>query len=120
MNFKLGIVILHVRDFDKARAFYVDTLGLPVVPHLSDDHFVTVQPQNSTQIGITAEPGIVNGQSSTEIGFEVDDVDALYREFQSQNIPLLSAPQDFPFGRAFDVQDPDGNKLSLYKLRSMN
>lgn len=118
MQFKLGIVILHVQDFDKARAFYVETLGLPVISALSDDHFVTVQPLGSTAIGITAEPGVANGTGSTEIGFEVNDVDALYRDFQNKGIALLSAPQDFPFGRAFDAQDPDGNKLSLYKLRA--
>jgi predicted enzyme related to lactoylglutathione lyase len=118
VSFKLGIVILHVKDFNAARDFYVNTLGLPVVPEMSDDHFVTVQPACETQIGITAEPGIVDGQSSTEIGFEVHDVDMLYQEFQHKGISLLSAPQDFPFGRAFDAQDPDGNKLSLYKLRS--
>lgn len=120
MNLTLGIVILHVQDVQQARAFYVDMLGLPIVPELSGGHFITVRPSNSTQLGITAEPGVVSGQSSAEIGFQVTNVDALYREFQGKGIPLLNAPQDFPFGRAFDARDPDGNKLSIYALRSMN
>ena len=53
-----------------------------------------------------------------ELGLAVDDVDATWREWQAKGIQTLSAPEDFPFGRAFDAQDPEGHLLSIYKLRA--
>jgi predicted enzyme related to lactoylglutathione lyase len=105
---------------NQARAFYADTLGLPVIPEFSDDHFVALQPAGEAQIGITNTPGAANGPSSTELAMEVSDVDHIYREWKTKGVTLLTEPADFPFGRAFDAQDPDGNKLSIYKVRSMN
>ncbi len=116
MKYRLGMVILHVQDLQRARAFYTDTLGLPIVPEFSDDRFVVVQPAGDAQIGITSAPGAASGPGSTELAMEVSDVDSVYREWKSQGVTLLTEPTDFPFGRAFDAQDPDGNKLNVFKV----
>jgi predicted enzyme related to lactoylglutathione lyase len=53
-----------------------------------------------------------------ELSLEVEDVDATWRAWQAKGVQTLSAPQDFPFGRAFDAQDPEGHLLNIYKLRT--
>lgn len=116
MKYRLGMIILHVQDLHRSRAFYTNTLGLPIVPEFSDDHFIVVQPAGDAQIGITTAPGTASGPSSTELALEVSDVDSIYREWKMQGVTLLTEPADFPFGRAFDAQDPDGNKLSIFKV----
>lgn len=120
MKYKLGMVILHVKDLKQARTFYADTLGLPVVPEASDDNFIVLQPAGEAQIGVTIAPSTANGPGSTEVAMEVNDVDHIYREWKTRGVTLLTEPADFPFGRAFDAQDPEGHRLSVYKLRSMN
>jgi predicted enzyme related to lactoylglutathione lyase len=120
MNLKLGIVILHVNDLARARTFYTETVGLPILDVFLDGQFVTLQAGSDSQIGLSAAPAITPQAGTTEIGFEVDDVDRVYANWQTQGVTLLTQPQDFPFGRAFDAQDPDGHRLNVYKLRSMN
>ncbi len=116
MKYRLGMVILHVQDFERSRSFYTNTLGLPIIPEYSNDHFVVVQPAGDAQIGITAAPDTTHGSSSIELAMEVSDVDSIYREWKAQGVTLLTEPANFPFGRAFDAQDPDGNRLSIFKV----
>ena len=116
MNPKLGIVILHFTNLPQAREFYAETVGLPVIDAQSDDHFVTLQAANSL-VGLSAEPG-APAAGTTEIGFEVGDVDGTYRDWKAKGVTLLSEPGDFPFGRSFDAQDPEGHRLNIYKVRS--
>ena len=93
--------------------------GPGVRPGQSSPTFITLAASDSTQIGledISAKPA--EGKPSTfEIGFAVPDVDALYRSWRAAGVTLLNEPSDFPFGRAFDAQDPEGVRLSLYQLR---
>lgn len=39
----LSFVILYVSDRDKVKAFYTETLGLPVAEEVSGPNFVTVR-----------------------------------------------------------------------------
>ena len=116
MNPKLGIVILHFQNLPQARQFYTETVGLSVLDAQSDNHFVTLQAGDSL-VGLSAEPGSA-AAGTTEIGFEVNDADTAYREWQAKGATLLTEPNDFPFGRSFDAQDPEGHRLNIYKLRS--
>ena len=118
MRYNLGIVILSVRDLATAQNFYSHQLGLPIVPALTSDHFVVVALANGSLIGLsqlapdqTVQPGAV------EIGLEVADVDATWRDWQAHGLTGATDPVDTDFGRAFDAHDPDGNPLSIYQLR---
>jgi len=119
MRYNLGIIILSVRDLAASRAFYSQKLGQPVLPEMSDDHFLVVALSNGCLVGLsqlapdkTVQPGAV------EIGLEVDDVDATWRDWQAQGLTGLTNPADTDFGRAFEAHDPDGNPLSIYQLRA--
>src|SRR5262249_49159405 len=117
MSYNLGIIILSVSDLQQAREFYSHKLGLPEVPELTDDHFIAVATANGGLLGLrlagfgpSAKPGAV------EIGLEVDDVDATWRDWQAKGLTDITAPADTPFGRACDAHDPDGHPLSIYHL----
>lgn len=48
------------------------------------------------------------------INIFVTDVDALYGELKSRGAMVLQPPGDRPYGmRDFDVDDPDGNRLTF-------
>ena len=117
MSYKLGIVILSVRSLEQSRDFYAHTLGQPVVPEMSDDHFLVVALANGGLLGLSQLPA---GQSvqpgAVEIGLEVPDVDTTWRAWRAQGLTGMTNPADTDFGRSFDAHDPDGNPLSIYQL----
>ena len=117
MSYNLGIIILSVRDLQQAREFYSHKLGQPVVPELSDDHFLVVALSNGGLVGLSQLPvGKTVQPGAVEIGLEVPDVDITWREWQSQGLTGMTDPADTDFGRSFDAHDPDGNPLSIYQL----
>lgn len=120
MNPKLGIVILHVRDLAQARHFYETVVGLQIDPAQTDEHFVSYHDGGDGLLSLEAAPDAGANTGTTELGFAVNDVDGVYQDWKQKGVRLVSEPADFPFGRAFDAQDPEGNSLSIYKFRGTN
>jgi predicted enzyme related to lactoylglutathione lyase len=117
MSYKLGIVILSVHDLQRATDFYSQKLGQPVLPEMSDDHFVVVALANGCLVGLSQlAPGQAVQPGAVELGLEVADVDATWRSWQALGLTGMTDPADTPFGRSFDAHDPDGNPLSIYQL----
>ena len=132
MSCQLGITIIYVHDIKKMTEFYTQVLGLAIIQEQTADTFVMLT-AGGTWIALAdiAGPWVSRklnllpakretpiGPVSIELSFEVKDVDATWHEWQAKGIQTLTAPQDFPFGRAFDAQDPEGHVLNIYKLRA--
>lgn len=112
----VAIVTSH---FDRLRAFYEDTLGLPVVGGFPG-HDILFFGAGSTTIEIIGEP--VPAEPAKRRGWhhlawEVDDVDAAYAELIALGVRSHSSPEDFPSEaptlRIAFLEDPDGNLLEL-------
>jgi catechol 2,3-dioxygenase-like lactoylglutathione lyase family enzyme len=117
MSYNLGIVILSVSDLQKSRDFYSHKLGLPVVEEQSSEHFIAMAPANGGLIALSpVAPGKAVQPGGVELGLEVADVDATWREWRRLGLSGMSEPADTPFGRSFDAKDPDGHPLSIYQL----
>jgi catechol 2,3-dioxygenase-like lactoylglutathione lyase family enzyme len=127
MSYKLGIIILSVRDLQQARAFYSQKLGQPVLAEMSNDHFIVVALSNGCLVGLSQlAPGQSVQPGAVEIGLEVPDVDAAWRDWQALGLTgtrtrpargaSVTSPANTDFGRSFDAHDPDGNPLSIYQL----
>ncbi len=117
MTYKLGIAILSVRNLQQSADFYSQKLGLPILPGMTSDHFITLALANGCLLGLsqlapdqTVQPGAV------EVGLEVEDVDTTWREWQARDLTGMTSPSDTDFGRSFDAHDPDGHPLSIYML----
>jgi catechol 2,3-dioxygenase-like lactoylglutathione lyase family enzyme len=106
-------------DVDRARAFYVDVLGLTVV---EDTPFALVCDAAGTTLRITPV-GTLSPQPFTVLGWAVDDIAATSRALIAAGVELLrfdGMDQDelgvwtTPGGdRIAWFHDPDGNVLSL-------
>jgi len=119
MSYKLGIVILSVRDLQQSKAFYSQKLGQPVLEDQSSERFITIALANGCLIGLSPlAPGQAVQPGAVELGLEVADVDAAWRDWRAKGLAGMTDPADTPFGRAFDAHDPDGNPLSIYQLRA--
>ncbi len=119
MNWKLELVAVPVSDVDRAKAFYVDTIGFnPDHDHtISDDvRFVQLTPRGSgCSIAIgkgltSAKPGSVEG-----LQLVVADIEAAKAELAGRGLEV-GPIQDFPWGRFVFFADPDGNRWSVQQL----
>jgi catechol 2,3-dioxygenase-like lactoylglutathione lyase family enzyme len=119
-GFQVGLIMLYVSDIAKARAFYEGTLGLSVVPRLSNDEFVFLQLAGGSPIALQSTAAAPEGMNSQpggcELGYEVDDVDAIRAAWTELGVPGLTEMIDMGAGRMFRAQDPDGRIINVYTL----
>jgi catechol 2,3-dioxygenase-like lactoylglutathione lyase family enzyme len=111
---EVNIVIVRVPDIAAARAFYGETLGLPIKGETPN--FLVVDPIDgqgaSFGVGV-GEPG----GDGPEIWWRVDDADAFHAALVARGVRITEEPEDRPFGRALSFTDPAGNILHAYQPR---
>lgn len=119
-------IALAVDDFDEARAFYGDTLGLPVMKewHTGEGSGAvftvrqgTLEVVDATEAAAIdlAEVGRVVGKR-VRLGMRVDDVDRADEMVKAAGAtPMGGGPVDTPWGgRNARVRTPDGTQLTLF------
>jgi catechol 2,3-dioxygenase-like lactoylglutathione lyase family enzyme len=115
-------LILFVADLSKARAFYVDALGLPVV--FEDEIIVVVGGQTGRVVLHRNDKGhdergifpAGDGVGGTAVRFTVEDPDACEREAAEKGLTVLWPTQDAMWGRFLVLMDPDGRSVVLAKM----
>ncbi len=110
-------------DLHRARVFYEQVLGLPVVDH---NDFACVLDANGTMLRVTAVPEVCQA-GYTVLGWRVTDVVAAVRGLTARGVVFLrydGIDQDddgiwtTPGGdKVAWFADPDGNTLSLTEFR---
>ncbi|MGH9105232.1 MAG: VOC family protein, partial [Acidimicrobiales bacterium] len=60
-----------------------------------------------------AQAGPGRRTTGAEIGFTVDDVDALHQRAGELGVSVVEAPHDEQWGRSATYEDPDGNTVYL-------
>lgn len=113
------VAFVAATDLGRARAFYEQTLGLPVVEH---NDFACVLDAHGTMLRVTAVPKVAQ-PGYTVLGWRVGDIAASVRELTARGVSVLrfdGMNQDedgiwtTPSGaRVAWFADPDGNTLSL-------
>ncbi len=110
---EIQIVSVPVSDQERARDFYVNTLGFEL---RADDawgegmRWIEVVPRDSaTSLTLVTwfesmPPGSLQG-----LVFAVDDVHATYEELLAKGVPFDFPPREMPGGLQAVFRDPDGN-----------
>ena len=117
---KLYAVRIFVHDFEKACAFYRDTLGL-------DEHFLSDE-MGWAQYAVGAPClGIERVEEGDEertslvgrfvgASLEVEDIQATYEELQGRGVKFTYPPTRQPRGGVLaSFEDPAGNTLTLLR-----
>ncbi|GAB3815025.1 VOC family protein [Micromonospora zhanjiangensis] len=115
----INLVTVPVTDQDRAKKFYVETLGfeekfdyvMAAAGAGGGSRWVMLTPPNggpditlaSWFGGDKARPG------SAKLSITCDDVDATWAQLNAVGVPVHSAVEDAPWGRWFGFDDPDGN-----------
>ena len=113
------VAFVAATDLRRARAFYEQTLGLPV---LGQDDFACVLDAHGTTLRVTAVREVVRG-GYTVLGWRVSDIVTAVRDLAVRGVTFVRYPglsQDehgiwtAPSGAQVAwFTDPDGNTLSL-------
>jgi predicted enzyme related to lactoylglutathione lyase len=109
------IVTIPVSNQDRAKDFYVSTLGFEIVAdqQMGPTRWLQVAPkgaETSFMLG-TAEQGFTPG-SSTGIILQTSDLDADCAALKAAG-SAVEGPTDQPWGRQAVLTDPDGNRFVL-------
>lgn len=112
--------MIPVKDLDRARAFYEDTLGLKAKDEMGGE--VLTMESGDTTINVYRSE-FAGTNKATALTFEVDDAEKEVRElkdkgifFEHYDMPGLTAQGDLYVAEGFKTawfKDPDGNILSL-------
>jgi catechol 2,3-dioxygenase-like lactoylglutathione lyase family enzyme len=113
------IAFVGAADLDRARVFYEQVLGLPMI---GQNDFACVFDANGTMLRVTAVPEVARA-SYAVLGWRVADIAAVVRDLSAKDVMFLryagmdqddSGVWTTPGGdRVAWFADPDGNILSL-------
>ncbi|NEQ53620.1 MAG: bleomycin resistance family protein [Leptolyngbya sp. SIO3F4] len=103
--------ILNVKSIPDSVAYYVNVLGFKKDWDWGDPpDFASVSRDDVCLF--LCQGG--QGQSGMWISIFVDDVDALYEEYQASGAIIRQPPTNFPWGmREMNIEDPDGHRLRM-------
>src|SRR5512141_2584393 len=105
---RIETVLQWVSDPAASARWYAEFLGIEPTPYEGPyfkfgEHAYVILAQSS--------PG--TGRGGTGVWFEVEDVDAAYRELVDRGYKFNEPPFDIPPGRLVTLNDPDGNILGV-------
>ena len=108
---------VQVEDLDAAQAFYTKVVGLKSARHsppgavVFDTRpipFAVRKPEAKLKVKAVGE-GIA-------LWFGCDDADALHGHLVEQDVAIVFAPKDGPFGRYFSFRDPFGYAITPHTV----
>jgi catechol 2,3-dioxygenase-like lactoylglutathione lyase family enzyme len=126
----VSLVTVWVTDQDRARSFYVDTLGFEARTDVSmaDGYrWVTVAHPDHPELELTLMvPGPPLDEESADavrrmlgkgalgaVGLATDDCRATYEELSAKGVEFIQEPSDRPYGVEAVLRDDSGNWLVL-------
>jgi lactoylglutathione lyase len=116
---RIDVVVLFVEDLDRTKAFYRDTLELPMKFEDADSAMFDFENTSIIVLSIGGAQDLLSdeavaappfhGARSQLVAF-VDDVDAVYKELTARGVEFIRKPEDRSWGmRTAHFTDPDGN-----------
>lgn len=114
--FQQAIAVFHVSSSQAAEEFYCRGLGFRLEsvnrdPKLPDPCYLSLV-RDGARIHLSSFRD--DGVPGSFVYLLVDDVDALYAEFQARHVPIDLPPTDQTWGnREMFVRDPDRNKIAF-------
>ena len=116
----IGFVAIPVTDIKRARLFYEDVLGLTAAEEMMGGMWIEYAIGADTlaiaNVGEQWRPS----DQGTGAALEVEDFEQAIKRLQNRQVPFAAEPFETPCCHMAVVQDPDGNKLIIHKLKSEN
>ena len=114
---EIGFVAIPVTDVARARGFYEGLIGLKPSGEFLDGRWVEYAVGNDTLAIASVNMDWRPSDQGTSAALEVEDFDGAINELKKGNAPFAAEAFETPVCHMAVVQDPDGNKLIIHKLK---
>jgi predicted enzyme related to lactoylglutathione lyase len=117
---KIGFVAIPVTDIPRARKFYEEVIGLTVSDEMMGGRWIEYGVGEDTLAIANVSDTWRPSDQGTGAAFEVEDFDEAIQRLKDRHVHFAAESFETPCCHMAVVQDPDGNKLMIHKLKSEN
>jgi catechol 2,3-dioxygenase-like lactoylglutathione lyase family enzyme len=111
----VDFITVSTEDFDKARHFYANVLGLEESKRVRQHAAREFETGNLTIAVMQSDPfGVGHSTTISPIEFHVDDFEGAKAELESRGVKFEGEPIDSGVCLQTFFEDPDGNALALH------
>ena len=115
---EIGFVGIPVTDIGRAREFYERILGLTVSEKMMGGQWVEYNVGTGTLAIANVGDDWKPSNDGTSVALEMEsEFDQAIAELKKANITFAAEPFETPCCHMAVVQDPDGNKVIIHKLK---
>jgi len=116
----IGFVAIPVTDIGQARSFYEEVLGLRTSDEMMGGKWIEYAVGDDTLAIANVSDTWTPSDQGTGAAFEVEDFDEAIDRLRDRHVRFAAEPFETPCCHMAVVQDPDGNKLIIHKLKPEN
>jgi predicted enzyme related to lactoylglutathione lyase len=116
----IGFVGIPVTDVKRAREFYEGVLGLKVSEEMMGGRWIEYTIGDDTLAIANVGGQWAPSDQGTGAALEVEDFDDAIERLKDRHVRFAAEPFETPCCHMAVVQDPDGNKLIIHKLKPEN
>ena len=117
---EIGFVAIPITDIPRARKFYEGVLGLQVSDEMMGGKWIEYAVGEDTLAIANVSDTWTPSDQGTGAAFEVEDFDEAIDRLRDRQVRFAAEPFETPCCHMAVVQDPDGNKLIIHKLKPEN
>ena len=114
----IAFVGIPVTDMKRARDFYENVLRLTVSDEIMDGQWIEYALGDDTLAIANVGEQWTPSDEGTAAAFEVENFDEAIKFLKDRQVRFAAEPFETPCCHMAVVQDPDGNKLIIHKLKS--
>ena len=116
----IAFVGIPVTDIKRAREFYEGVLGLKIADEMMSGKWIEYAVGDETLAIANVGEQWTPSDQGTGAAFEVEDFDDAIKRLKDRHVRFAAEPFETPCCHMAVVQDPDGNKLIIHKLKPEN
>lgn len=115
---EIGFVAIPVTDVARARKFYEGVLGLQTSGEFLDGRWIEYGVGKDTLAIANVGDAWRPSDQGTGAALEMEDFDAAIAELKKANVTFTAEAFETPVCHMAVIQDPDGNKIMIHKLKA--
>ena len=116
----IAFVGIPVTDMKRAREFYEGVLGLKIADEMMSGKWIEYAVGDATLAIANVGEQWMPSDQGTGAALEVEDFDDAIKRLKDRHVRFVAEPFETPCCHMAVVQDPDGNKLIIHKLKPEN
>ena len=117
---EIGFVAIPVTDMKRARSFYEEVLSLKMSDEMMGGKWIEYAIGDDTLAIANVGDAWTPSDQGTGAALEVEDFDEAIKRLKDRRVRFAAEPFETPCCHMAVVQDPDGNKLMIHKLKPDN